>query len=78
MMNKVGMLIQRAIDRQNMTQREVAELAGIAHSTINRIINGQVYPNMSTLIAIGRVIGVNPVELALASTEDIADAELNE
>ncbi len=78
MMNKVGEKIQRAIDQQNMSQRKVASLAGVAHSTLSKIINGRTRPTMSTLIAIGDVIGVSAVDLAMASAEDIIDAELNE
>jgi transcriptional regulator with XRE-family HTH domain len=43
--------------------RELAELSGISHVTINRIESGKRHPHPKTARALAEALGVSPAEL---------------
>ena len=42
----------------NLTQRELADLCGIPHSSVARIESGKTTPNLSTLLKIFQKLGI--------------------
>ncbi|MBM4463690.1 MAG: helix-turn-helix transcriptional regulator [Chloroflexi bacterium] len=46
-----------------MTQREVAERAGITVTTLSRIENGKVNPTFKTIRNLAEVFGISPQEM---------------
>ncbi|MBQ7077600.1 MAG: helix-turn-helix transcriptional regulator [Lachnospiraceae bacterium] len=63
----VGIMIQHR-KNLNLTQRDLAALCGIPHSSVARIESGKTTPNLSTLLKIVNKLGleivVKPVEHA--------------
>ena len=53
----IGLAVRGARHDCNMTQRELAQIAGVAHSTIARIENGDVEPSLDTLHKIADALG---------------------
>lgn len=58
--------------QQLMTQREVAERAGITVTTLSRIENGKVIPTFKTIRNLAEVFGISPQEMR----EIVASAQL--
>ena len=56
----VGAMIERRHDLK-LSQRELAELCGLPHSSVARIESGKSTPNLSTLLKIFRELGLNLV-----------------
>ncbi len=60
----VGAMIEQR-HNLNLSQRDLAELCGLPHSSVARIESGKSTPNLSTLLKIFRQLGlsftVNPV-----------------
>ena len=56
----VGAMIERRHDL-NLSQRDLAELCGIPHSSVARIESGKSTPNLSTLLKIFRELGLSLV-----------------
>lgn len=54
----VGVMIKRRHDLK-LSQRDLAELCGIPHSSVARIESGKSMPNLSTLLKIFRELGLN-------------------
>ena len=54
----VGAMIERRHDL-DLSQRDLAELCGIPHSSVARIESGKTIPNLSTLLKIFRELGLN-------------------
>lgn len=56
----VGTMIER---RHNLaiSQRELADLCGLPHSSVARIESGKTVPNLSTLVRIFHELGLNLV-----------------
>jgi predicted transcriptional regulator len=50
-------LIASARCEQNLTQKQLAELAGIKQSNISRVENGRTSPSLSTLQSIAKGLG---------------------
>lgn len=53
----VGAMIERRHDLK-LTQRDLAKLCGIPHSSVARIESGKSTPNLSTLLKIFRELGL--------------------
>jgi len=62
--------VQRA--ERDLTQAELAELAGIARRTVNAIEGGRMVPSIVVALSIARALGV-PVD-AIFSLPDTPDA----
>ena len=59
-MTKVGELIQKGREENNLSMRQLAELAHVSHSDISRIESGErEVPNPKILRKISKYIGVN-------------------
>ena len=56
----VGAMIQQRHEL-DLSQRELAELCGIPHSSVARIESGKTSPNLSTLLKIFDKLGLNLV-----------------
>ena len=56
----VGAMIERRHDL-NLSQRDLANLCGIPHSSVARIESGKSTPNLSTLLKIFRELGLSLV-----------------
>ena len=54
----VGTMIEQR-HQLNLTQRELAELCGIPHSSVARIESGKTTPNLSTLLKIFHKLGIS-------------------
>ena len=53
----VGTMIERRHDL-SLSQRDLAELCGLPHSSVARIESGKTTPNLSTLLIIFRELGL--------------------
>lgn len=68
MKTKVGELVQKGREEQNLSMRQLAELASVSHSDISRIESGErEVPNPKVLRKISKYIGVNYNDLMYAS-----------
>lgn len=56
----VGAMIERRHDLK-LSQRQLADLCGIPHSSVARIESGKSTPNLSTLLKIFRELGLSLV-----------------
>jgi predicted transcriptional regulator len=56
----VGAMIERRHDLK-LSQRDLANLCGIPHSSVARIESGKTTPNLSTLLKIFRELGLSLV-----------------
>lgn len=65
----IGVMIERRHDL-NLSQRDLAKLCGIPHSSVARIESGKSTPNLSTLLKIFRQLG-----LTLAAEPTIKSAD---
>jgi predicted transcriptional regulator len=67
----VGAMIERRHDL-DLSQRDLADLCGIPHSSVARIESGKSTPNLSTLLKIFRELGLSLVaEPAVKSAQTI-------
>ena len=55
----IGTMIERRHDL-NLSQRDLAALCGLPHSSVARIESGKSIPNLSTLLKIFRELGLCP------------------
>lgn len=68
MKTKVGELVQKGREEQNLSMRQLAELAKVSHSDISRIESGErEVPNPKVLRKISKYIGINYNDLMYAS-----------
>lgn len=78
MKTKVGELIQKGREEQNLSMRQLAELAKVSHSDISRIESGErEVPNPKILRKISKYIGVNYNDLMYASGLGVQISPLN-
>jgi len=56
----VGAMIEKRHDL-NLSQRDLAKMCGIPHSSVARIESGQSCPNLSTLIKIFNNLGLSMI-----------------
>lgn len=54
-----GQYISKIRGERNMSQRRLADAAGLTNSTINRIENDLVKPDVSTISKIAEVLGIS-------------------
>ena len=67
-MTKVGELIQKGREENNLSMRQLADLAKVSHSDISRIESGErEVPNPKVLRKISKYIGINYNDLMYAS-----------
>jgi len=67
----VGAMIERRHDLQ-LSQRDLADLCGLPHSSVARIESGKSTPNLTTLLKIFRELGLTLVaEPAVSATRPI-------
>lgn len=64
----IGIMIERRHDL-NLSQRDLARLCGIPHSSVARIESGKSTPNLSTLLKIFRQLGLTLVAEPAVSGE---------
>ena len=68
MTTKVGELIQKGREQNNLSMRQLAEKANVSHSDISRIESGErEVPNPKILRKISKYIGINYNDLMYAS-----------
>ncbi len=63
-MATVGDRIRRLREQRLLTQRELAERAGIGPVTLHRIESGKVVPRLRTLRRLAEALGIPPEALA--------------
>lgn len=77
-MTKVGELIQKGREENNLSMRQLAELAKVNHSDISRIESGErEVPNPKILRKISKYIGINYNDLMYAAGLGIQVSPLN-
>lgn len=77
-MTKVGELIQKGRENNNLSMRQLAELANVSHSDISRIESGErEVPNPKVLRKISKYIGINYNDLMYASGLGAQVSKLN-
>lgn len=55
----IARTLRTAIDADGRGTRSVAATAGTTHTTIGRIINGHVYPDVDTLASLQQTLGAH-------------------
>jgi transcriptional regulator with XRE-family HTH domain len=58
-----GMRMRTLRKRKALSQRDLARLAGVSPTTINRIEQGLIEPNPSTKRKIAQALGVSPEDI---------------
>ena len=53
----------------DMSLRELARRSNIGHQTLGRIVNGEANPNLETIEAVAKAIGVAPADLLAKPVE---------
>jgi len=77
-MTKVGKLVQEGRESNNLSMRQLAELANVSHSDISRIESGErEVPNPKVLRKISKYIGINYNDLMYASGLGAQVSKLN-
>ncbi len=59
-MSTIGERLRRTRKARRVTQMELAERTGVAHSTVVRIERGQTKPKIETIEKFAEVLGVDP------------------
>ncbi len=59
-MSTIGERLRRMRKARKVTQMELAERTGVAHSTVVRIERGQTKPKIETIEKFAQVLGVDP------------------
>ena len=60
---KIGQSVKQQRVRGFMTQEQLAKAAGISPRQLVRIERNEVEPRFSTILKLGKALGVNPSEL---------------
>ncbi len=63
MSSSIGQAIQRELQRQGLSQKELAARANVTEAAISRYINGDREPRAVTLLAIAKALGVSTADL---------------
>ena len=69
-MSSIGERLRRARKARTVTQVELAERTGVAHSTVVRIERGQTKPRIETVWAFAEALGVDPKWLAFGEDRE--------
>ncbi|MEU8308922.1 helix-turn-helix transcriptional regulator [Actinomadura sp. NPDC048955] len=56
---QVAMALARVMDERGLTQRALAELSGVHHNTVGRVLRGAVYPDLATLARLEQALDLN-------------------
>jgi transcriptional regulator with XRE-family HTH domain len=67
-----GELLRWLIERTGLTQADVADRAMVSTWHLSRIVNGKAAAGPSVLRELGRVLGVDPMVLAVLQVTDRA------
>ena len=68
-MDAIGRRLRTSRRARDITQVELAERAGVAHSTVVRIERGRVRPQMGTVWKFAEILAVDPKWLAFGDDE---------
>lgn len=60
---QVGMRLRKVREAMGLTQKVVAERAGISMSMISQFELGRIAPSLATLLRLASAVGVKPAEL---------------
>jgi transcriptional regulator with XRE-family HTH domain len=60
---KLGAAIRHAREDRNLPQQRLAEAAGLALSTLQRLEAGQADPSWSTVRSLAKALGITPGQL---------------
>lgn len=63
MPSSIGQAIQRELQRQGLSQKELAARANVTEAAISRYINAEREPRAVTLLAIAKALGVSTADL---------------
>lgn len=63
MPSSIGQAIQRELQRQGLSQKELAARANVTEAAISRYINADREPRTVTLLAIAKALGVSTTDL---------------
>ncbi|MFF5264555.1 helix-turn-helix domain-containing protein [Actinomadura viridis] len=55
----VAQTLKRVMDDRGLTQRGLAELSGVHHNTVGRVLRGDVYPDLATLARLEQALDIN-------------------
>lgn len=69
-MGTIGERLRRARKNRKVTQVELAQRTGVAHSTVVRIERGQAKPRIETVWALAEALGVDPKWLAFGDDRE--------
>lgn len=72
--DEMGKRISELAQKRNMTQKELAEKAGVTEVSMSRYVNGLRKPQGLHLINIARALGTSPEYLQ--GRDDIGDSEV--
>lgn len=62
-MVKIGANLKRERERRVLTQKMLAQKAGVGYPTISRIENDHAEPHFSTIRKLAKALGIDPAEL---------------
>lgn len=54
----VAQILKREMDQRGLSQRGLAELSGVHHNTVGRVLRGDVYPDLATLARLEKALNV--------------------
>lgn len=77
MEEKLNERLKFQLKEQNMTQKQLAQKAGLTEANVSKYISGSQMPNLDTLIAISKALKVSLAYLA-GEKDDIRTAEYDE
>lgn len=60
---RIGRSVKQQRVRAFMTQEQLAKAAGISHRQLVRIEGNEVQPRFSTILKLGKALGIDPSEL---------------
>ncbi|MEU9019167.1 helix-turn-helix transcriptional regulator [Actinomadura sp. NPDC048394] len=55
----VAQILKREMDQRGLSQRGLAELSGVHHNTVGRVLRGDVYPDLATLARLETALNVS-------------------
>ena len=73
--DRFALRLAELLKRRRMTQKDLADEAGITASAVSRYVNGSREPHLSALIAICEALGTTPNELLGFGVVDARYAE---
>ena len=74
-MDTIGERIKHLLAYRGMTQKQLAERAGITEAAVSRYIKGERTPRAVTVAAMAKALDVSPSELLCESPHDTDDLD---